>query len=267
MGKYTTPDAVWKTLGPDTFTKVRGEIVGTPVGSAILDLSQENIISGSETIYKDTAPLISGTGSGSTSYSINYDDGRINFTNASGGEIAADYNYSTTPDSQMQAILSQSDEELELKTGRSFTVATTSEYLDVRDDQTEFYTRNYPVLTLSASVNQSYAGETASWTLQTEGTNYLMDSADKEIGRIEFIVPPLKGSKRIKLEYSYGYATIPALVKELNILLAMRKMINSTIYKSIFKGRDDYSPARLNEIENRIEELSALLRKQNFGPI
>jgi hypothetical protein len=95
-----------------------------------------------------------------------------------------------------------------------------------------------------------------------------MDANDKLIGQFEFIDNgPLQGKKRIKLDYSYGYTTIPSIVKELNALLVIRSMSNSTIFKAIFKGRDQFSPVRLAEIEAKIAKLTAMLRKQNIQRI
>jgi len=263
MGKYNSSAEIWKTLGSDTYTKVRSEAVGTLSGSSTLSLEKENIISGSESIYNNGTKLTSG-------FTINYDDGQVSFTSGT-GSITADYNYADMPDSQIQSLLNQADEELEMLTGRNFDVTTTSEYVDVEDSQKIFWTRQYPVIGITSSCNtSSEVTDTPSWSASTEGlgNDYLMDTNDKLIGQLEYIDNgPYRGKKRLKLDYSYGYTTIPDIVKELNALLTIRKMTNSTIYKAIFKGRDDFSPARLAEIEARIAQLTGMLRKQNISRI
>jgi hypothetical protein len=266
MAKYNTSNEIWKTLGSDTYTKVRTEAVGTISSSGIVNLAKENVISGSETIYTGGTAMAQGTGT----YSINYDDGRLSMVITS-GVITADYNYADMPDSQIQSLLNQADDELEMLTGRNFDLTTTSEYADVTNEQKVFWTKFYPVNSLSASCNvASEITDTPSWSTSTEGlgNDYLMDTNDKLIGKLEYIDnAPLDGQKRLKLEYSYGYSTIPDSVKELNALLVIRKMVNSTIYKAIFKGRDQFSPARLAEIEARIAQLTGMLRKQNISRI
>lgn len=267
MSKYNSSIEIWKTLGSDTYHKVRDEAVGTPFDGATLDLTQQNIISGSEIIYNTGSQITAGTGS----FSVNYDDGRLTFVSSSGGEITADYAYADIPDSQVQSLMNQADEELEMLTSRNFDLTTTSEYHNVDFDQRIFFTKFYPVISLTASCNTANdVTDTPVWRTGSEGlgNDYLMDTADKEIGRLEFIDNlPLEGKKRLKLDYSYGYSTIPDSVKELHSLLTLRKMINSTIYKAIYKGRDNFTPVRLQEIENRIAQLTGMLRKQKISLI
>jgi len=264
MANYITSQDIWKQLGKDAYTKVRTEIVGTGDDSTtVFDLDHDNIISASETIYTGGTALTSGV-------SINYDEGKITFSSApaSSTEITADYNYSDLEDSAVQDIINQAEEELEYLTGRTFTKTTNStEYLDV-DNRDTFYLRNYPVLNINyVSCNTaSSVTDTPAWSASTEGlgNDYLLYSDEGKIQFIKNLPPP--GEKRIKVNYDYGYETVPDIVKELTILLATRKMVNSTIYKSIIKGYDNFNPTRLEEIENRISKLISILRKQNVGP-
>jgi len=262
---YNTPQELWRSLGADAYTKVRNEIVGTGNGSAVVfSLDHDNVISSSEVVYTNGTAVTSGI-------SLNYDDGKITFSSApsSGITISADYDYGDIPNSEIQEILNRANEELVLFTGRNFESGSTSEYLDVEDGQTEFFLNNYPVITISSvKVNTaSSVTDTPAWSSSTEGlgNDYI---ADLDWGRIRFIdnYPP-KGERRIEVSYTYGYSSVPSLAKELEILLATRKMINSAVYKAIFKGQDGFTPVRLEEIENRIGELTRALRKQNISKI
>jgi hypothetical protein len=204
---------------------------------------------------------------------IDLDDGELIYSSAPGisGSIVADYFYADIPDSEMVQFINEAEKDLENMTGRSFNVQTTSdEYQDVGDEQKVFYTKNYPVINLTASHNVNSVVDSPSWTTSVEGlgNDYLMDTNDKLIGKLEYIDNcPYEGLKKLKLNYTYGYSTIPDDVKELATLLTLRKMINSAVYKAIFKGRDAFSPARLDEIEVRIIQLTNILRKQNISLI
>jgi hypothetical protein len=257
MGRYTTTKEVWRNLGVDAYTKVRDEAVGNS-GSASYSLDYQNVISGSETITP--------TGSG---YSINYDDGTISYTASTTQSVIASYDYGDIPDSEMQLLVNEAESELDMLTGRTFTLATGTEYIDV-NNQTTFFTKNYPVIGITVSANINGITDSPSWSTSTEGigNDYLMDDNDKLIGKFEYIDnPPLNGQKMLKVVYSYGYATIPNTVRELANLLTLRKMINSSVYKAIIKGRDNFTPVRLQEIENRINQIAAGLRKQNISRI
>lgn len=234
------------------FSKTKGAVTDTPPSFASID-------KGAAT-YNLTGSFTSGATTGT-------------LTSSTSGEVlTADYNYADIPDSQVQSLVNEAEQELEYLTGRKFYLQTSSEYLDVELNQTRFWLTNYPLLTMSSlSANTaSSVADTPAWSASTEGlgNDYLMDSLDKEVGTFEYIDnKPLSGQKRLYAIYSHGYSTIPNIVKELAILLTMRKMINSAVYRAIFKGRDNFSPARLEEIENRINQLTGMLRKQNISKI
>lgn len=266
MGNYLDTQTLWNYLGKDAFTKIRTEIVGTGNGTtSAWPLDHDNIISASETIYTD------GNSVTSSAYSIDLDDGDLTgLTAGSDVVITADYDYGDLPDSIIQDIINSSENELDSLTGRKF-VQTTGEieYLNVDDSQDIFFLRYYPIITMSSvSTNTSSAiTDTPSWNSVTEGigNDYIVNAGDREIGRIRFIDnKPLEGLDRLKVTYNHGYATVPDLIQELTILLAQRQMVNSAIYKSIFKGYDNFTPVRLDEIETRIRELINLFKKNKY---
>jgi len=267
---YSLPDEIWDNLGKDSFTKVRGEIVGTSstTASTNYELAHDNVITNSVTLYTSSVTLTS------SAYSLNLDDGKIiGLTGAtSGSAITADYDYGDLPDSEIQRMITASDSFIEDKTGRTFGLTTGSvEYLDVEKLQKIFFLKNYPVITLSSvEVNQNNMVDAPDWTTLTAGlgNDYLANSEDLSLGRIRFIDNfPIVGYDQIKVTYDHGYSTTPPLVNELSILLTLRKMANSSVYKSIFKGHDNFTPVKLTEIENRIEELIRLLKKQSTSLI
>jgi len=262
---FITPLELWKSLGKDAFTKVRAETVGTGNGvTTSFSLDHDNVVSGSDTLYTD--------GTSVSSYTIDLDDGEITgLTASTNSVITADYHYADIPDSHVQDILERADAELTKSTGRTFATASTTEYIDVEDRTAdEYFLLNYPVITISSlQVNtNSSEGDTPGWSSSTQGlgNDFIANSEDLKIGRFRWIdnYPPSKGKDRIKVTYIHGYATTPVLVQELATLLATKQMINSTIYQSIFKGRDAFSPVRLEEIENRIKELTRTLKKINI---
>jgi len=271
---YATTHEVWKHLGDDAYTKVRDETLGTGNGTTtVFDFDEDNLISGSVTIYTDGSIVTS------SEYTLNLDDGKVTFSSAptSGIVVTADYDYSDVPDSWVSSVLDQADDELESLTGRYFGHTSGTEYISVEEGDLKggdviFWLKNYPVTHINyVSCNTaSSVTDTPQWSASTGGlgNDYLTNSDDLSLGRIRWIDNfPLAGQDRIKINYSYGYATTPPLVKELSILLAIRKLINSAVYKSIIKGRDGFTPVRLDEIDNRINSLLRIYRKQNINAI
>ena len=261
---FITPLELWKSLGKEAFTKVRAEIVGTGNGvNTSFSLDHDNVVSGSDTLYSDGTAITS-------SYTIDLDDGEItSLTASSSSVLTADYHYADIPDSHVQNILSRAEAELTESTGRDFQTASTSEYINVEDSTAdEYFLNNYPITTISSlQVNTaSSVTDTPSWQTLTQGlgNDFITNTEDLEVGRFRLIDNfPYKGKDRIKVTYTHGSST-HVLADELELLLATRQMINSTIYQSIFKGRDAFSPVRLEEIEARIKGLTRSLKKINI---
>ena len=259
---YCNSSNIWNHLGKDAFTKVREEIVGTSstTASTNYELDHDNIITSSVIRYTDSSTF-------TNSYTLNLDDGKIiGLTGASSGSvISADYDYADMPDSVISQMIDSSDELIEKETGRIFDTASATEYLNSDPNQRYFFLKNYPVISIDrVERNLVFATQTPDWEEVEEGLgkDYL---EDLDIGRIRWINSfPLQGENSIRVTYNYGYATTPALVKELSILLTIRQVSNSSLYKSVFKGYDNFTPVRLNEIENRIEELKRILKKQSI---
>jgi len=266
---YSTTQDIWKNLGKDAYTKIRTEVVGTSstTASTSWSLDHDNVISGSTTLYTDSTAVPT------SSYTLNLDDGNVTGLSVNSGSVlTADYDYGDLADSIISDMISSSDSLIENETGRKFTNNTNStEYLTCEEKQTVWFLKNYPVITLS-SVARNTAVQTATPIWETLsaglGNDYIANSEDLSIGRIRFIdSKPFNGEDMLKVIYDYGYTSTPQLVKELSILLTIRQLANSSLYKSIVKGYDNFTPVRLNEIEERIEELKRVLRKQSIEAI
>mgnify|MGYP001582536718 CR=1 FL=1 len=260
---YTTAKKVWRTLGKDAYSKVRSEVVGTGSGiTSSWNFAHDNVIFDSLTLYTGSTAVTS------SAYTTDLDEGEVTFAPESGSVISADYDYADMPDSIIQQMLSSSDNQIEIELGRTFSLTTAStQYLDVEKEQRTFFTKNYPVVNLTVSCNTASLTDPASWSSSTQGlgNDYLANAEDKLIGRIRFIDNfPEVGEDRIKIDYDYGYSSVPSTIEELAILITMRQMINSSVYKAIFKGQDNFTPVRLAEIDARIEALKRIHRKQEI---
>lgn len=267
MGKYITNIDVWSAFGEDAFTKTRSEVLGTGDASVtVFQGANDNWISGSEAIYSNGAEISSG-------FTVNYDDGYISFSSAPSATVtlSADYDYGTLTNTYITNLVSRAEAELEIKTGRKFNLVTTSEYIDIEPENNKtFFLTHYPIVSLSSiSTNEAVSVvESPSWELRTEGLggDFLIDTKS-DIAKIEFIDNfPKIGPQRVKASYVYGYSTIPDLVKDLNVLLVQKKMLNSGKHKAIVKG-DNFSEADLMSLDKRINELIMMLRKVNISSI
>lgn len=263
---YCSSLSVWNTLGKNAYSKVRSEIVGTgTAATASYSLAHDNLVTNSLTLYSGSTAITS-------SFTQNLDDGIVTLSVPTGSILTADYKYTDIPDSQIQAMISSSDLLIETETGRTFNQTTGSvEYLSRDEEQSEFFLRNYPVITLSSvEVNLNENAATENWETKVAGLGgeYLANDRDLEVGRFRFIdnFPNIQEDV-IKVTYDYGYSSVPADIQELSTLLTIRQIAQSSVYKSIVTGQDNFTPVRLNEIENRIQELIRLRKKSNYSSI
>ena len=265
-----TPQELYNELGKDSFDKIRAEALGT--GNGVISswsLSKDNIITGSDTLYTDGNVVSTG------SYTIDLDDGEITgLVVPTGVAITADYNRADLDNTTTQSILDKIDADIENQTGRTFTKTTgTIEYVTVERGDTDFFLKNFPVITCSeVAINQASITDTPDWLVLIEGlgNDYLANSQDREDGRIRIIDnKPIAGDDRIRVTYDHGYATadIPELVKELAILKAQWRMSKSSIYKAIFKGFDNFTPVKLAELKEDIRRITDELMKVSIDRI
>jgi hypothetical protein len=263
MGKYITSQDLWNSFGESAFTKVRAETIGTGSGAlTTFSFEHDNLISSSVTIYTGSTAI------SSSLYTINYDDGTVTLT-ASATPYTANYDYAGLKDSYIQDVINRAEEQLEAKTGRNFDITTTSEYIDIEQDQTVYFLKNYPVVNIvGLSSNANANADAASWVNLVEGygQDYLLQQ-DEEMNKFTILDNfPSEGAMNLKADYVYGYSTIPDSVKDLAVLYAQRKMVNSGIYKAVVQG-DQFNEAQLQSMDNQIQELVGLLKKQNIDII
>jgi len=267
--KYQTSANFWSVLGEDAFTKSRGVTSSeSPDASRTkFTFDNDNWISGSLKVYT------TGTQVTSSAFTTDLDDGIVTFTSAptAGTVLTADYDFTGVKDSAIQTLLLNADDELDNSTGRNFGLKTTSEFLDADPDQKVFFVNEVPIISLtniSTNIAESIQ-DAPSWEARTEGigSDFLKNTGS---GMIEFIDNfPLAGRDRVQVTYVSGYTidNVPALVKELHALLAQRSLVQSTVFASIIRGRDNFSPADTSQINKRIERLIQLLRYNKYERI
>ena len=255
---------LWKSLGKTSYTKIRTEAVGTGDGSTTaFSLDKDNVVTDSTTLYANGVEITS-------SYTLDLDDGDISgLTLASDSALTADYNYADLPDSYIQDVLNQADEFLTSSTGRIFATTTTTEYLDVESStQDEYFLKHWPITTISSlQINLNSPTDTPSWSSSTQGlgNDFLTNDEDLLAGKFRVIDNfPSIGKDSIKVTYIHGYATTPYRVKELATLLAQGVLVRSTVYQTIYQGRDNSSPINLDVVEKRVATLTNELKSMNI---
>lgn len=139
----------------------------------------------------------------------------------------------TTPsDDQVDAWIAQASNELEVMTGRIWTSTTASSVILDYDGSGYLRLPKSPVISISSlEYNKQGLGSSSSeWTSLTEGrTNDFIFYSDE--GEVQFFgsnTPPA-GQQRIRVSYTYGYASTPLWVEKLCAQMVARRFIASVV--------------------------------------
>lgn len=207
-------------------------------------------------------------------YSIDYDSGDITLTDdglaiVNGQNLYADYMFSPILSSAVSDLIEKNEELLERLTGRKLAQTSITEYIDY-DGFEYIQLSHYPVISISSvEYNEAELGSTPSWK-QLEGNGVDKDwysfDRDLSLGRIWLTgkTSISKGRARIKVNYTYGYSSIPGYVKRALILMVVKDiLINPVLAGSVLGGYDALINLRLDGIEKEVAD-SVKLISQNL---
>lgn len=232
------------------YNQVINEAVGT--GDAQADefpLENNNLIRNSETIYLDGTAQTR-----DTNYNINFRTGVITFLSTPGDGVAitATYKYfSDTVDltnEDIDEFIADADVEINEWTGKIFTesgevtetfegrkqkikatdsVSEGQHYSESFEDKYVLILPNYPVLSVSKIELLDDDGTVDDTLDETEPDYHWWDH-----GKIQLIttsIPAGPGKKKVKVYYTYGYASVPRLIKSLSaVIAAIMAFVNLT---------------------------------------
>lgn len=208
-------------------------------------LDHKRVVEGSDKIYLDGTLKTR-----DTDYTINEAWGKITFASAPGTDVAIKGDYKYLPEgytnTDLTDLITKAQDEVERWTRKKYTDSTsTTEYFPGRakkisatgnitegqyHDETEEESRlivlsNYPVQEITSLQFLDDDGS-VSKTL-TENTDFHVWEDSGEIWLFNEKIPVGKNKKKVKIVYTYGYASVPIIVKELTaVLAAMRWLAN-----------------------------------------
>jgi len=104
--------------------------------------------------------------------------------------------------------------------------------------------KNRPLISVTTlQTNSGGASATDSWTTRTEqtgtGGDFIKDTDTATITFVNNV--PAFGKRRVRVTYTYGYASVPKIVERLCILLSVRSILQSKASGSMFDSVDSIS--------------------------
>lgn len=113
-----------------------------------------------------------------------------------------------------------------------------TEYFDY-DGADRIQVRNSPIISVSSLLeNTSSAGETETWVERVSGTDFLIYNNRGEILVVPSKWSPKNGYKNIKIIYTAGYSSIPAIVQMLATKMVTDRVLSTLISSNINEGND-----------------------------
>lgn len=70
---------------------------------------------------------------------------------------------------------------------------------------------------------------------------------------------------RLRINYMYGWQTIPTPITRLTLLLAQRMMWSDTILSSLTKGRNEFNPELISVVEREIQSIVQVYQNLDMG--
>jgi hypothetical protein len=115
-----------------------------------------------------------------------------------------------------------------------FTQLSATEYYDIRkDDQDELVLKNFPVISITTLTNEARATtpkviDSSNYVCDLDSGIIQLDGANASNNAENIIEAFAKGFNSVKVEYDYGYASVPGdIVKLATLLLAKWSKIKS----------------------------------------
>jgi len=152
------------------------------------------------------------------------------------------------------------EEEIDDSLNRRFDSANTitQEYHDMRNSfHDTFFLRKTPVQTLTTfEVNKVIESSAPVWTALTEAANQI--ELDSESGRVKIVDTanlPAVGDKQMRATYNHGESSVPKEIRRLAVLMTLRELFEMQVLTTGTFGREEFNPARLEDINRRIEKI------------
>lgn len=107
---------------------------------------------------------------------------------------------------------------------------------------------------LTIEVCSDDAGETPTWTVLTEDTEYVIDRETGRVTIFDDLDYPTKGvPNRFRATYLYGYDSIKNDIKRATLMIAAKDLLHTVVRQKHLDGQDGFKPEMINVDEAWIE--------------
>ena len=123
--------------------------------------------------------------------------------------------------------------------GDVFGVTSYDEYIDYNSEDT-ILVKHSPIISVSsityATVDVGLSGRSSSWVTKTEDTDYLVYTDRGTIDIIWANWQPSDGKKRIRVQYTGGYAEVPPRIQELCTKMVALRALDTLMASNVNSG-------------------------------
>ena len=159
-------------------------------------------------------------------------------------ELRADdaFSITTVPTlAQVEQWIDEESSDLDQRAGMTFKEVQYETYLDYNGADS-LYLKHAPIISIDeleyATARLGTEDYATSWEAKTEDTHFVVYADKGKIVPVFTNWSPREGAKRIKVTYTAGYATIPAVVQKIVTKKVALRVLNSLVNLNVNTGND-----------------------------
>ncbi len=188
----------------------------------------------------------------------------------------------TTPTSaQVEEFITRAEQEINYETGTNYTEETTTNELYDYDKHTVFHKEpqlyqigrvdhiyapiknvfklnNYPIISVTKLEVNRGTTQTADWKTLTEGTDFIVYKDEGTIALIRTDALPVEDWQSIRISYTHGHTTVPAIIERLATLMVAKEVIRAKQVTSSYTSIDSISIESISITKSTRESVELL---------
>lgn len=274
---YCTALEVWDDLdllqeASETFTSTAsGDTVDLEhkylVENAFTTAENSELSADQDVIVLDSNDNVQAT----SDYTVDLRDGKVTWNGTGTIDMTVRYKHAPAPNSRVQDKIADAEDRIDDITNTTFdgVESVSGEVYDGEGFNTTFYPlRGRPVDTVtSVEVNEAAPGDTDDWKTRTQGRDkdFTFDDVGIDFNTSSDAADNYK--RAIKVDYDYGYSTVPAEVNKAARLIVIESLFEENVTGEGVDGRDDFNPQLGGDFKNNLEDILNRHRVERFdGP-
>jgi len=254
---YAEPVELWNALNLDK--QVYEEDVGAIDGTTTFELNNNNLIENTVTLYIDGSEV------SKDDYIVSLDKGEIAYTGTDSGDGTVDYQFAPISNSDVTDALKSATDFVDNYTNTTFdSTENRTVYVEGQGKDKQYILLKQPVQTINSIIYYDDAQGEVTLT-QGKDEDYIVHGNGFLITNDTYKTSELNDRLQFKVDYNYGFNTIPDSIKRATIYLAAQEYLRLNITSKNIQGRDNFDPETSRVLNGDATKLMDQYRADHMG--